>query len=186
MSTLDERPIGDGTRVVGEPDIEMVRRVTATFRTLDNQFGGGHVRESVVRFLDGDVTELINGRFDAATGRALLAAVAETTQLAAWTSYDAGMHGLAQRYLVQALRFSAGAGDRALGAEILAAMSHQAAYKGSAAEAVDLARAAGRSATEVGIPAIQAESAVLEAQGHAVSGDEPACASRIGPGREAV
>ncbi|MFF5296713.1 helix-turn-helix domain-containing protein [Paractinoplanes globisporus] len=176
MSTLDERPVGDGTKTVGPPDIEMVRRVTSTFRGLDNQFGGGHVRESVVRFLDGDVTELINGRFDAATGRALLAAVAETTQLAAWTSYDTGMHGLAQRYLVQALRFSAGAGDRALGAEILAAMSHQAAYKGSSAEAVDLARAASRSAAEVGIPAIQAESAVLEAQGHAVSGDELACA----------
>jgi transcriptional regulator with XRE-family HTH domain/tetratricopeptide (TPR) repeat protein len=179
MSTLDERPTGDGTKTVGSPDIEMVRRVTSTFRTLDNQFGGGHVRESVVRFLDGDVTELISGRFDAVTGRALLAAVAETTQLAAWASYDAGMHGLAQRYLVQALRFSAGAGDRALGAEILAAMSHQAAYKGSSAEAVDLARAAGRSATEVGIRAIQAESAVLEAQGHAASGDEPACAAAL-------
>ena len=29
--------------------------------------------------------------------------MAETTQLAAWASYDAGLHGLAQRYLVQAL-----------------------------------------------------------------------------------
>ena len=176
MSSFDERPTGSGDRIVGTPDIEMVRRITSTYRTLDNQFGGGQVRESVIRFLDGDVTELINGRYDAATGRALLGAIAETTQLAAWTSYDAGMHGLAQRYLVQALRFSAGAADRALGAEILAAMSHQAAYKGSSAEAVDLARAAGRSATEVGIPAIQAESAVLEAQGHAVDGDESACA----------
>ena len=71
---------------------------------------------------------MINGRYDAATGRRLLSAVAETTQLAGWASYDAGMHGLAQRYLIQALRLAAGAGDRALGAEVLAAMSHQAAY----------------------------------------------------------
>ena len=176
MSPLEDQPTGGGDRAVGAPDIETVQRITSTYRALDNQFGGGHVRESVVRFLDGDVTELINGRYDAVTGRALLAAVAETTQLAAWTSYDAGMHGLAQRYLVQALRFAAGAGDRALGAEILAAMSHQSAYRRASAEAVDLARAAGRSAIEAGVSAIEAESSVLEAQGHAVNGDEAACA----------
>jgi transcriptional regulator with XRE-family HTH domain len=125
MSPLDERPAGRGKRPVGAPDVEMVRRITSTYRALDNQYGGGRVRGSIIRFLDGDVTELIHGRYDAKTGRALLSAVAETTQLAAWASYDAGLHGLAQRYLVQALRFSAGAGDRALGAEILAAMSHR-------------------------------------------------------------
>jgi hypothetical protein len=38
-------------------------------------------------------------------------------------------------------------------------MSHQAAYKRAAPEAVDLARAAGRAAMEAGIPAIEAESA---------------------------
>jgi hypothetical protein len=89
------------------------------------------------------------------------------------------MHGLAQRYLIQALRLAAGAGDRALGAELLAAMSHQAAYLHASAEAVDLARAAGRAATEAGIAAIQAESAVLEAQGHAVGGDEAACSAAL-------
>ena len=105
--------------------------------------------------------------------------MAETTQLAGWASYDAGMHGLAQRYLIQALRLAAGAGDRALGAEILAAMSHQAAYLHASAEAVDLARAAGRAAAEAGIAAIQAESAVLEAQGHAVGGNEAACSAAL-------
>jgi transcriptional regulator with XRE-family HTH domain len=179
MSPLDERPIGRGERLVGDPDVEMVRRITSTYRALDNQYGGGRVRESIIRFLDGDVAPLIHGRYDADTGRALLSAVAETTQLAAWASYDAGLHGLAQRYLVQALRFSAGAGDRPLGAEILAAMSHQAAYKRASVEAVDLARAAGRAAAETGVPAIQAESAVLEAQGHAVGGDELACAMAL-------
>ena len=99
--------------------------------------------------------------------------------MAAWASYDSGLHGLAQRYMVQALRFAASAGDRALGAEILAAMSHQAAYMRASGEAVDLARAAGRAATEAGVAAIQAESAVLEAQGHAVGGDEAACATAL-------
>ena len=101
MSSLDERPAGNGERLIGAADIETVRRMTSTYRTLDNQFGGGHIRDSLVRFLNADVTELINGRYDAATGRQLLSAVAETTQLAGWASYDAGMHGLAQRYLIQ-------------------------------------------------------------------------------------
>ena len=179
MSPLDERPAGNGERLVGQPDVEVVRQMTSTYRSLDNQFGGGHIRESLLRFLNHDVAELINGRYDAATGRRLLSAAAETTQLAGWASYDAGMHGLAQRYLIQALRLAAGAGDRALGAEILAAMSHQAAYLHASAEAVDLARAAGRTAAEAGIAAIQAESAVLEAQGHAVSGNEAACSAAL-------
>ncbi|RSM46788.1 DNA-binding protein [Actinoplanes sp. ATCC 53533] len=179
MSPLDERPTGRGERLVGQPDVETVRQITSTYRTLDNQFGGGHVRNSVVRFLNGDATDLLKGRYDPTTGRALLSAVAEATQLAGWASYDAGMDGLAQRYMIQALRLAGGAGDRALGAEILAAMSHQAAYKRAAAEAVDLARAAGRAASEVGVEAIQAESAVLEAQGHAAGGEEAACAAAL-------
>lgn len=175
-SPLEERPSGRGELLVGEPDIEMVRRITGVYRTLDNQYGGGHIRESVVRFLDAEVAVLLRGRYDVNTGVALLSAAAETTQLAGWASYDMGMNGLAQRYMVQALRLAAAAGDRALGAEILAAMSHQAAYLHASAEAVDLARAAGRAAADAGVAAIQAESAVLEAQGHAVGGDEAACA----------
>ncbi|MFC4066913.1 helix-turn-helix domain-containing protein [Actinoplanes subglobosus] len=179
MASFDEQPSGAGERLIGMPDVETVRRMTSTYRTLDNQFGGGHIRDSLVRFLNNDVSELVRGRYDVGTGRQLLSAVAEMTQLAGWTSYDAGMHGLAQRYLIQALRLAAGAGDRALGAEILAAMSHQAAYLRASDEAVDLARAAGRAATEAGIAAIQAESAVLEAQGHAVGGNEAACATAL-------
>jgi transcriptional regulator with XRE-family HTH domain len=179
LSPMDEHPSGHGDRLIGEPDIEMIKRITATYRTLDNQFGGGHVRESIVRFLDGEVAAMLRGRYDATTGRALLSAAAETTQLAGWASYDLGMNGLAQRYMIQALRLAAGAGDRALGAEILAAMSHQAAYLRASTHAVDLARAAGRVAAEAGIKAIEAESAVLEAQGHASGGDEAACAKAL-------
>jgi transcriptional regulator with XRE-family HTH domain len=179
MSSFDERPTGNGERLIGTADVQTVRSMTSTYRALDNQFGGGHIRDSLVRFLNADVTELVNGRFDATTGRQLLSAVAETTQLAGWASYDAGMHGLAQRYLIQALRLAAGAGDRALGAEILAAMSHQAAFLRAPGEAVDLATAASRAAAEAGIAAIEAESAVLEAQGYAVGGDEKACASAL-------
>lgn len=175
-SPFDDRPSGSGGRLVGRPDIDMIRRITGVYRALDNQYGGGHVRDSVVRFLDGEVATLLRGRYDVRTGKALLSAAAEMTQLAGWSTYDMGMNGLAQGYMVQALRLAAAAGDRALGAEILAAMSHQAAYMHAAVEAVDLARAAGRAAADAGVTAIQAEAAVLEAQGHASGKDEAACA----------
>jgi hypothetical protein len=128
-SPLDEQPVGDGDRLVGPPDVDTIRQFTATFRSLDNNYGGGHVHPTVVRFLDAEVAPLLHhGRFNASVGAALLSAAAEMTQLAAWTAYDCGMHGLAQRYMIQALRLAHAAADRALGAEILAAMSHQAAY----------------------------------------------------------
>ncbi len=178
-SPFDEHPFNEGERLVGEPDIEMVRRITGAYRTLDNQYGGGHVRENLARFLHSEVTPLLRGRYDTRVGKTLLSAAAETTQLAGWATYDSGLHGLAQRYMVQALRLAAAAGDLALGSEILAAMSHQSAYMRAHAEAIDLARAAGRAAADAGVAAIQAESAVLEAQGHAVGGDEAACAAAL-------
>lgn len=179
MAPVDERPVSDGRRVVEEPDIETVRRMTATLRGLDNQYGGGHIRETAVRFLDAEVAPLLSGRFSESVGRSLMSATAELTQLAGWAAYDAGLHGLGQLYLVQALRLSVTAADRALSAEILAAMSHQSAYLGSPVEAVDLARAAGRIASEVGIPALVAEAAVLEAHGCAMAGDERECTAAL-------
>jgi hypothetical protein len=179
-SPLDERPTGHGQRLVGQPDVDLIRQVTATFRTLDNHYGGGHTCGPVVRFLDTEVTPLIrDGRYDPTTGAALFSAAAEMTQLAGWAAYDSGLHGMAQRYLIQALRLAVTAADQPLGAEILAAMSHQAAYMRAPTEAVDLARAAGRTAADAGVEAICAEAAVLEAHGHAVGGDEAACAAAL-------
>lgn len=175
----EEHPTGSGRVDVEEPDVETVRRMTATLRTLDNEYGGGHIRETAVRFLDADVTPLLAGRFSEQTGRSLFAATAELTQLAGWAAYDAGLHGLSQRYLIQSLRLAIAAADRPLTAEILAAMSHQAAYLRAVAEAVDLARASARVAADAGVEAIVAEAAVLEAHGHALAGDESACAAAL-------
>ena len=177
---FDEKPSGDGQRVVEEADIESIRRATGMFRSLDNQFGGELIRGKVVRFLDAEVAPLLrDGRFEQAVGAALFSAAAELTQLAGWASYDAGLHGLGQRYLIQALRLAMTAADQPLGAEIVAAMSHQSAYLGASEQAVDLARAAARIAADAGVTAIVAEAAVLEAQGLAVRGDEAACASAL-------
>ncbi|MGQ4596735.1 hypothetical protein [Nocardia sp. R6R-6] len=101
----------------------------------------------------------------------MFSATAELTKLAGWAAYDHEEHGLAQRYLIQALRLARAAGDSGLGAEILAAMSHQATYVGRPGDAIDLARAAQISARSAGLAALESECHLAEAHGHAARQD---------------
>ena len=173
-------PIGSGTRHVGTADVEGIRAVTRSFGELDNRFGGGDIRPAVVRYLDGSVTPLLrDGSYGEPVGRLLASAAAELTRLAGWMAYDQERHGLAQRYLVQALRLSRSACDHGLGGEILAGLSHQAVYIGRPRRGLDLARAAQVSARRAGIPALAAEAHVLEAHAHAALGDDAACGTAL-------
>jgi hypothetical protein len=174
------RPSGRGGRTVGMADIAAIRGVTRSFGELDNRFGGGRVRPALVNYLDTAVTPLLHeGAYGEAAGRELASAAAELTRLAGWMAYDLERHGLAQRYLIQALRLARGAGDHGLGGEILAGMSHQAVYIGQPAHALDLARAAQLSARRAGVNALLAEAHVLEAHAHAVLRDVPACTAAL-------
>ncbi|MFF4894301.1 helix-turn-helix domain-containing protein [Micromonospora chersina] len=169
-----------GRRTVGQPDIDTIREMSATYRRLDNQYGGGHVRDTVARYLHQEVTPLLtDGQYDTRTGRSLLSATAELTQLAGWQAYDLAEHGIAQRYLTLALDLARAADDAGLGAEILAAMSHQATYLGQAAIGIDLARAARQTARRVGLAVLAAEAYVMEAHAHATARDEGACATAL-------
>jgi len=171
---------------VSEADVRAARTMAATFRRLDNLYGGGHVRSAVVGFLHGDVAPLLReGRYGEQVGRALFGAAAELTHLAGWMAYDIEEHGLAQRYLIEALRFAMAAGDAAFGGEVLAGMSHQAVHLGHAEQGVDLARAARQTAERAGLPALRAEAAVTEAHAHAVRGDRAACARALADAEKA-
>jgi hypothetical protein len=169
-----------GTRRVGESDVAAIREVTRSFAELDNRFGGGRVRTAVVRYLDAGVAPMLrDSSHDEPVGRSLASAAAELTRLAGWMAYDLEHHGLAQRYLIQALNLARGADDDALGGEILAGMSHQAIYIGHPRHGLDLARAAQVSARRAENHSLLAEAHVLEAHAHAVMGDGPACASAL-------
>ncbi|MFG1678457.1 helix-turn-helix domain-containing protein [Micromonospora sp. NPDC049282] len=176
-----------GRNAVGQPQIDTIRAMTATYRRLDNQYGGGHARDTVARYLHQEVTPLLtDGRYDHPTGRRLLSAAAELAQLAGWQAYDTAEHGIAQRYLTLALDFAHAAGDDGLGAEILAAMSHQATYLGHTATGLDLARAAGQAARRVGVPVLAAEAHVMEAHALAKARDERACAAALHQAEQAL
>lgn len=165
---------------VGQADIEAIRELTLSYRELDNRLGGGRLRTVILSYLDDHVSHLlINGSYHEETGRQLAAACGELSQPAGWVAYDSGEHGVAQRYLTQALAYGRHAGDHALGAEILAAQAHQALYLARPGEAIDLSRAAQAAALKHGSATLLTECLVMEAHGHAARNDAHACGTTL-------
>jgi hypothetical protein len=176
-----------GTVHVGLAQVDAIRQVTATFRHLDNQLGGGYARTTVVQYLADEVAPMLrSGSYSAEVGRGLFAAAAEMTLLAGWMAYDLEQHPTTQRYLIQALRLAQAAGSATLGGEILAAMAAQAAYLGDGAGAVDLARAAAGAARRGGSGALLSEALVTEAHGHALAADPRVCAGLLVEAHQAL
>jgi tetratricopeptide (TPR) repeat protein len=156
--------------------VQIIREMTQTFRRLDNRFGGGHARSALTNYLASDVLPLLGeGRYRDDLRRELYAAVAELHQLAGWMAYDVGDVGSGRRYLQQAMHLCQDIGDDALAGEMLAGMSHQAAFLHLPVLAIDLAQAAKANGMRAGVPALVSESAVMEAHGLALANDERGC-----------
>lgn len=171
-----EAPAASGMRRVGNSDIDAIRDLTRAYRELDNRFGGGQIRGTIVSYLDEHVSLLLTtGNYRAEIGRRLATACGELSQLAGWVAYDSDQHGLAQRYLTQALAYAWYADDPALAAEILVAQAHQALYLARPDEAINVARAAQAAATRHGSATLLTECLVMEAHGHAARNDAQTC-----------
>jgi hypothetical protein len=171
---------GTGPGRIGRAEIDGLREISRTYRQLDNRLGGGQLRATVVQLLDQQVSPLLAGAsFTETAGRELAGVAAELAQLVGWMAYDGEQHGLAQRYLIQALGLSRLAADDGLSAEILAAMSQQAVYVARPGQAVDLARVAQAAARKAGSLVLLAECYVAEAHGHAARDDARACAQAL-------
>lgn len=164
-----------GNQAVGAVDVDMVRSTTDAFSMLDGKFGGGHARRALIQYLHTDVRPMLDGKYSDDVGRQLHSAVAEALLLAGWMSYDSGLHGIAQRYLIQALRMTQAAGDRLLGGSILSAMSHQATFLGRYQDAATLARAAYTGPGAALGPTMAAQFRAMEARALARLGDERGC-----------
>jgi hypothetical protein len=163
------------TRRVGAPDVAAIRATVDHFAGLDDRFGGGIGRPALIAFLANDVAPLLRASATDATRRLLFVTVAEATLLAGWMSYDTGLHGLGQRYFVQALRLAQEAQDRQLGGSILSAMSHQATFLGRYREAAELARAGVAGIMLDGTPTLRAQFQAMEARALARMDDVHGC-----------
>ncbi|MBE1502656.1 hypothetical protein H4696_009756 [Amycolatopsis lexingtonensis] len=176
VSTRDDVLSDTGKRKVGEADIKGIQDTTAMFDELDGRHGGAHARSALIEFLRTDLVGLLGGSTtNVELRRDLYRAAAQATLLGAWMSYDAGLHGLGQRYFIQALGISESAGDRLLGASILDAMSHQANFLGRYKEAANLARSARMGTTLSGSHSAAAHFFAMEARALARLGDASGC-----------
>lgn len=112
-------------RRVGAADIATVRSMLTALHDIDERQGGQHGRSAVVQYLRSDVTDIARARFTRDTDRqAALTAAAAVTYLVGWKAYDAGEHGLSQRYHLQGYGLTREAGNPVQSAWFLRIMAH--------------------------------------------------------------
>ncbi|MCN0152271.1 hypothetical protein [Salinispora arenicola] len=179
LATLDETSTERGPRQVGMRQVTGIREMFALFQDMDVMRGGGHARTALVEYMQSYVLPLLKREHEPAVRQALYEAAAEQSYLVGWMAYDDGEHGLAQRYLIQALRLAEAAGSAALGAHVLAGMSDQANLLGHPREALMLARAGRRGLPSEASPACLADLYILEGRAHAALGDTTAAVASV-------
>jgi tetratricopeptide (TPR) repeat protein len=110
---------------VGAADIVTVRSMLGAFTAIDERQGGQHGRSAVVQYLRSDVTDVARARFSRDSDRVdALTVAAAVTYLAGWKAYDAGEHGLSQRYYLQGLGLTHEADNPLQSAWFLRIMAH--------------------------------------------------------------
>ncbi|WP_242577852.1 hypothetical protein [Streptomyces sp. MST-110588] len=122
------------------------------FDQVDNTFGGQEVRSSILFYLHHEVLPMLRRGMSAEERGPLFTAAARLGALAGWSSYDSGEYGLAQRYMIQALRLCQEGGDLVLAGQILAGLSHLSTSLGHPQDGVHLARAGLQTARHAGSP----------------------------------
>lgn len=163
------------SRSIGLSDINSLRYWTNTFRQADNMYGGGESLDQASHFVGKRLIPMLRDtRSTARVRKELLSSAAQLYQLVGWMSYDVGDKKTGRNCLRQAYRLCDEADNKAFSAEMLAGMSHQAAFLRSSEEAIDLALSARQIAVQTDQPALVAEAAVMEAHGLALQGDAKA------------
>jgi hypothetical protein len=185
LATLGATAGSGGPRKVGMRQVEGIRHMFRLFQEMDVMRGGGHGRVALVEYMNSYVLPLLKRDHKDGVRLALFEAASEHAYLAGWMAYDDGLHGLAQRYLIQSLRLAQAAANPALGAHVLAGMSDQANLLGHPAEALSLALAGQRGITADDSPACLADLYVLEGRAHAARGDGHAAAIAVGRAEQA-
>jgi tetratricopeptide (TPR) repeat protein len=173
----------------GGSGLEVAQRIRSTIRyfmDLDFQYGGGHVRKMLLFYWK---TEIVNELRQAHMGparREVFAAAADAAEVLAWSAYDAGRHGIAQRYFYQGLRLAREADDYLMGGQILSNLSHQANYLGKYTDAIQFARAAQSATFGKSSPTVDAMFYAMEARALASLGDERGCVEALHKAEQAL
>ncbi|WP_266241897.1 helix-turn-helix domain-containing protein [Micromonospora lupini] len=153
---------------------------TARLRRLDNYLGGADTHQMYTAEVASTTRLLHDGSYSEATGRQLLAILAEQAQLAGWAAFDAGDHSDAERLYRVSLAAARDAEDQALTGNGLAFLAYQ--QLGSGGKATDTASAACAAAGTTATPGVQALLHLRAAWAFAVTGDATAADRHLGIG----
>lgn len=158
-----------GRGCADNPLLDQIEQSIPLLQRLDDANGGGAHLPYVGAQLRAVALLLREGGHTGSVELRLFAALAELAQLAGWMAFDAGKHGLAQRYLFTALRTAREAGYHPMAAHALGDLAFQAASRGYPADAVPLGEAAARVAA-TGSAGVRASVQTRLAYGYAVAG----------------
>ncbi|MEU7599022.1 hypothetical protein AB0B79_39415 [Streptomyces sp. NPDC039022] len=150
--------------------VAVVQAMVAAFDRVDNRFGGQEVRSSILFYLNREVLPMLRQGVGAEERGPLFTAAARLGAMAGWSSYDSGEYGLAQRYMIQALRLCQEGGDLVLAGQVLAGLSHLSTSLGHPEDGVHLARAGLQTARHAGSPLGLMRLQAMVARGCAASG----------------
>jgi len=139
--TRSGRLVGD--RLAGE-----IEARTAELRRLDDLLPATQVRPIVTREIGLAIEVIRDARYTEATGRRLLAAVADLAQLGGWLAYDQGDHAASTRHYLTGIHAGHTANRPDLVASALSSLAYQEATVGNPSEAVLMAGAALRGAPD--------------------------------------
>jgi hypothetical protein len=163
------RSVADEAGTVTAPLLAMIDFSVAQAQQLDEQHGAA-ARAYVADQFTAVGRLLRRARYDQQSGQRLAAALAQLAQTSGFMAFDSADDGRAQWWYLAGLRAAHAAEDQSLIASILALLSNQAADRGLALDALQLASAAQQAAADT--PAV-VRSLVAARSGlaHAAAGD---------------
>lgn len=170
---------------IGPGDVAMVTQMTEKISELDDLFGGRHARPMAASFLVNTVAPYLKADASPEVRDAMRSAAADLCYLTGYMAADEGLHGLAQRYYLQALEFAGAAGDYLTYCTTLRGMSVQAVELGHAKPARDLADAAAAASPQAG-PRLLAFLTGQQAHAAAQYGDRTTALQKIAEAERAM
>jgi transcriptional regulator with XRE-family HTH domain len=169
---------------VGASDVERLERMTAMFRAMDNQFGGGGCRDAVVAQVQTAQRMLRSSIADDVQGR-LFTALADLHCVAGWSSFDVGMYVPARLHYGRALEQARYAAQPSLVAKALYCTGRLQLYQGRNEEALRLFQLGQISALESRSGLALTLLAANEAWAHAALGDTHQALGALGRAKAA-
>jgi transcriptional regulator with XRE-family HTH domain len=182
-AALPHQRLTFGRQVGADLPRHLINR-TARLRRLDDYLGGADTYLMFAAEVESTKTLIREGSYTEATGRALLAVLAEQAQLAGWAAFDAGRHDDADRLYQMSLAAAEDAGDPALAGNAHAFIAYQRLGVGQSGvdEAVVAVETAGLGAT----PGVRALLHCRRAWAHAVAGQAAAAEEQLALGATAL